>query len=588
MTMRSPVLAILWESWRLTRVEAAWRLALGIAAGLAVPVVFGVVAANFVEDREAVTNLGAVVALFLVILPNLVTWQSVAQLNGLRPGFPFHLVYTRPVRTAVLVGVPMAYLTVAPTAIYVISALLLRATFGYSFPLLSAAAWIAALNVVLVATHWCSRTRVVQMLGGMAPSAVWSGLVASHFNGEIDWHDASSLWPTLFDGPFGDYAPFAEYALFGVIGLASFGLTVAAVERQRHGDGRVPIPWSGVGFSDHLISLFRFPCPTSSATLAQVWFELRSRGLPLLSIGVALAIVNLLLYAVGGPIDALLTNEFRAYVKCADRGCFYARPFAMLFAMGSMAAVLALGGNAFGILARQGRAYVSPFEVTQPYGTGRVAVLKVLVRSVCVLMALAIVGVSVWAPGSLIAAGEIFGDPLQSVQRTLEGAAGVLTGYEQLALAVIGGIGAAMMVASRAALAALWTSYPRRLNIVGSFLLFYGGVLVLLTLAGQRWNVPLGAILRGTAWIVASAILCATVYLAWRTFEERLLTLYQAWGIVLLSALFAAGWVTLLGAAGVSLNGMSAADAVWILSPALLPLTIGVLAPWSYSRVRHT
>ena len=70
----------------------------------------------------------------------------------------------------------------------------------------------------------------------------------------------------------------------------------------------------------------------------------------------------------------------------------------MLFAMGSVPAVLALGGNAFGLLARQGRAYVSPFEVTQPYGTGRLAVLKVLVRSVCVLTALTAIGLSVWAP----------------------------------------------------------------------------------------------------------------------------------------------------------------------------------------------
>lgn len=582
MTMKSPVVAILWENWRLTRVEAAWRLALGIVASLAVPAVFGVVASSFVEEREAVMDLGATIALFLVVFPNLVNWPSTAQLNGWLPGFPFHLLYTRPVRTAVLVGVPMAYHIVASMAIYVISALLLRQTFGYAFPLLRPLAWIAALNVVLVATHWSSRTRVVQMLGAIAPSAVWSGLVGSHFNEKIDWHDASSLWPTLFDAPFGDYA------LFGVIVLAMFGLTVAAVDRQRHGDGRAPNIWSGVGFPDHLINLFRFPCPTSSATLAQVWFELRSRGLPLLSIGVALAIVNLLLYAVSGPIDALITDHFRAYVTCADRGCFYARPLSMFFAMGSMPAVLALGGNAFGILARQGRAYVSPFEVTQPYGTGRVAVLKVLVRSGCVLTALAVVGVSVWAPGSLIAAGEIFGDPLQSVQGTLERAVGALTGYEQLALAVIGGIGAAMMVASRAALVALWTCYPRRLNIVGSLLLVYGGVLVLLTLGGQRWNVPLGAILRGTSWIAASAILCTTVYLAWRTFVERLLTLSQVWGIVLLSAMFAAAWLTLLRAAGVSLNGMPAADAVRILSPALMPLTISVLAPWSYSRIRHT
>ena len=90
MTMRSPVVAILWENWRLTRVEAAWRLALGIVASTAVPVVFGVAASSFVEEREAVMHLGAAIALFLVVFPNLVNWQSTAQLNGYRPGFPFH------------------------------------------------------------------------------------------------------------------------------------------------------------------------------------------------------------------------------------------------------------------------------------------------------------------------------------------------------------------------------------------------------------------------------------------------------------------------------------------------------------------
>ena len=34
MTMSSPILAILWETWRVTRVEAAWKLAIGIVGGL--------------------------------------------------------------------------------------------------------------------------------------------------------------------------------------------------------------------------------------------------------------------------------------------------------------------------------------------------------------------------------------------------------------------------------------------------------------------------------------------------------------------------------------------------------------------------
>jgi hypothetical protein len=262
----------------------------------------------------------------------------------------------------------------------------------------------------------------------------------------------------------------------------------------------------------------------------------------------------------------------------------------MLFAMVSVPAVLTLGANAFGIRATQGRLYASAFEATQPSGTGRLAVVKVLVRSVCVLAALTAVAVSVWASGSLIAAGEVFGDPLRSGQRLIEGAVGALTRDQQVALAVVASIGVPVWVASWAALGALWTRYPRRLNIAGSLLLLYGVALVLLTLAAPRWNglaIPLGAILRATSGVAAAAIVLVTAYLAWRTFAERLLTLGQAWGVVLLSAIFAGAWLTMLHAAGLSLAERPAAGALRMLSPALLPLTISVLAPWSYSRVRH-
>ncbi len=92
---------------------------------------------------------GAAIAMILLVLPHFVGWLSLARLNGGRPGFPLYLHYTRPVRTAVIVGLPMAYLTAMSSAIYLVSALLLRVTSGYPFPLLPVAAWIAALTLVL-------------------------------------------------------------------------------------------------------------------------------------------------------------------------------------------------------------------------------------------------------------------------------------------------------------------------------------------------------------------------------------------------------------------------------------------------------
>ena len=38
--MRSPIVAMLWENWRLTRVEAAWRMSLGIVGGAVALILF--------------------------------------------------------------------------------------------------------------------------------------------------------------------------------------------------------------------------------------------------------------------------------------------------------------------------------------------------------------------------------------------------------------------------------------------------------------------------------------------------------------------------------------------------------------------
>ena len=180
------------------------------------------------------------------------------------------------------------------------------------------------------------------------------------------------------------------------IGLVSFALTVAGVARQRRGDARVAMPRTvgSAGFPEWLVTRsFRFPCPTVIATRAQVWFDLKSSGLPVLAIGVALAIVIPLLFVVTTQLDVVLSG-------------FYTRTghpvVAVVVAMFSLPAVLILGGNAFGIRARQGRTYASAFEATQACGTARMAGLKVLVRSVCLLAALLAVGTSVWTSASVI------------------------------------------------------------------------------------------------------------------------------------------------------------------------------------------
>src|SRR5688572_10493726 len=122
--MRSPIVAILWELWRVTRAEIAWKLALPIGGALAALAVGAALAPpegpkTFDDARD---NFAAL-ALLLIVMPHLFGWLSIAKLNGNQPGFPLYLMYTRPVRTAVIAGLPLAYLTVLSLAIYLVSAI---------------------------------------------------------------------------------------------------------------------------------------------------------------------------------------------------------------------------------------------------------------------------------------------------------------------------------------------------------------------------------------------------------------------------------------------------------------------------------
>lgn len=554
--MNAPIVAMLWEQWRLTRVEAAQRLALGIVAGSAALVLFG--------------DTGATVAFWILVALHAFFYFSIAKLNGGRfmdgykPGFPLYLLYTRPVPTVVIVGVAMAYDAISCVALYVASATLLGFAFGHPLPLVSVSVCLVAYHLASTCVQWSTRNRVVQWIGSMVIALPMFALFKSRL--------APPLQVEL---------SLLENALMVLIGLVAFGLTVAGVAWQRRGDAVASAPRTAgsPGYPDWLVTLFRFPCPTSSATRAQLWFELKSSGLPVLAIGLATAILIPLLFAISIAVVPARIG--------AVSGAVFSVPV-ILFV---------LGGNAFGIRRKQGRTYASSFEATQPYGTAQLAGLKILVRAGCVLAALIAVGASVWTSSSLVSAWGAWVDGKQEpilglliMRREVGDAFGGLTGYALVAQAVLASIAVAIMIASLAAREALRARYPRRLLVGGWLLLLWSFSIILLVLAGRNGIAPtflVDAIIRATRWIGAAALVFTTLYLFWSGFAERAMTIRYACGALLISAAFGAAWVTALHAAGVQLASMPAMNAVGMLSPLLLPLIASALAPWSLNRIRH-
>ena len=479
-------------------------------------------------------------------------------MDGYKPGFPFYLLYSRPVPTFVFVGVTVMYDALSGVVLYLVSAAFVGFVFGQPLPMFSVIPWILASRLAYTCVQWSTPNRIVQWVGSLV------------------------IYPPLFlsiqhsvGSPPQVELSITENAVMILVCVVSFVLTVAGVARQRRGDFVAVVPRAerSGGYPDWLVSMFRFPCPTTSATRAQVWFELKSSGLPVVTIGLAMAVVIFLLYAISIAVAPARPAAVAAPIM-------FGIPLLLFY----------FGGNAFGIRRRQGRTYVSAFEATQPYNTAQLAGVKVLVRTACVLAALIAVGVSLWASSSLVSAWtewmpggqQVDARPgLLQTRQKIGDALGGLTGYALAVPAIVTSVAVAFLVASLAAFTALRARYSRRVLVAGLLLLLFVLAFALLAWATKRGIAPeflLHAILRATGWIALAAMALTTIYLVWSGFAGRALTVRYACGALVIAA--AIGAARLAG-----MPAMNVAGLLWLVLPIL---TVSFLAPWSLNRVRHT
>jgi hypothetical protein len=557
MNLRSPSVAMLWENWRLTRVEAVQRFALGLVAG-ALALVLN-------------TRHGATIATWALLAAHGVFWLSIAKLNGGRfidgykPGFPFYLLYTRPVSTWLLVGVPMLYDAVSCAMLYAASAALLGLGFGKPLPVFTLATCVAAYHLVSTFIQWSTRNRVFQWVGTIA---VFGPLLA------VIKHSVES--------PLTASLSAIQLVVLFVIGVLSYVLAVAGVARQRRGETaevETRKGKSGDGYPAWLINRFRVSCPTSSATRAQVWFELKSAGFPVLSIGASLALLVFLLFAAGIAFEPL-------------------RQFALgISFFGLFVVLFVFGGNAFGIRGKQGRQNASAFEVTQPYVTAQMAGLKILVRSACVLGALLMLLASLWLSSSLMQAwddwmvdGKNGLSGLLGLRSKLENAVANFAPLTSAALATLIAISVVGLVTWQAAREALKSRYPRAILAVTLIPMGWGLVMVLLALLGGTEVVSadlVGMLIGALFWVATAVLVLTAIYLLWRNLAEHALTGRYALIAAAFLAAFGLAYGALLQATAMLPTGKPAAVSALLAWPLLLLVIAAELAPWALRRVRH-
>jgi hypothetical protein len=557
---------MLWESWRITWRQLTFFGALASFGGWAM--LAG--GADNAPERG-----GAFMVLLMLLMVATMALMSMCVVAGrAKPGFPDALAFGRPVRTSLFVAVPMLYRAAACAAIYVIPAAALRATYGVPFPVAPVAVLLAAGAMAFLASTWFTRN---PKLRSLTPIAMFFFGVPAALRWLDPWNAAAGAFPPPVVPDMVTLAA-TDYALIVLLVGLLYLVTVHGVERQRHGDGggqQGPRPSQPAvaqrsradskGMVDHFrdaaIAIVRWPCPTSSPLAAELWIETKARGLPVLAIGLLLAICVPLLVMLGNAVN---------FVGIYFVVCVVTVPVFPFFAAIS---------TSFWNREASLRAPMNAFEATRPIATARLAAVQIAVAAGAILGAWTFIAVSFWFSMRLAGAYTV----LASLPETIAAALSATPILRLAGVAAVGVVAFSTAVALLAAIRAFAAVYGMRLW-VGALGLGLYAIFMLFAVATERWN---GAAVGAHLWALAAAIPAGTVLVMVRALAERIVLPRHA-GIALAvwAAFTTVGWLVLRDL-GFTLDGLAPALAALVLAAALLPLTASMLAVWSLGLIRH-
>jgi hypothetical protein len=552
---------MLWESWRLTWRQLAFFGALASFAGWAM---LAGGAADAPERWAFVHLVLLMVAVMALGALCIVAGRAV-------PGYPYPLAFGRPVRTSLLVAVPMLYRAGACAAIYAIPAAALRAAYGVPFPVTPIAVLLAAGAILFLGASWFTRdarvrtlTTIALLLFGVPAALRWLH----------PWNVAAGSLARVV--PDMVHLSAAKHVLIALAAVAVYFVTVRGVERQRHGD-EAPRPAQPVvarrpsaaskGFVEHFrdatLAIVRWPCPTSSPLAAEIWIEAKARALPVLAMGLLLALCVPLLVMLGAGVQPQLVGVY--VVVCVT----------IVPGMPFFSAVSVSFWNREASL----RAPMNPFEATRPIATARLAAVQIAIASGAILGAWTFIAASVWLSLPLAGADTVFA----TLPGTIAASLRAVPIARLLAVAAIGLVALSTVVALLAAIRAFSVLYGKRLWL-GALGLGLYAIFVQFAVATDRWS---GAAVGLHLWALAAAIPAGTAFAMVRALAARsVLARHAVAALIIWGAFAAVAWLVARDV-GFTLDALAPALGALVLAAALLPLTASVLAVWSLGLIRH-
>ncbi len=559
--MRHCALGLLWHAWRLSRRWFLLTLAIALAINLTIMNVAPPGMAGLPDRREYLASgtvlLGTLLALFTTL---------VAISLGGRAGFPLRFEFRLPVSTSLLVGMPMLMLAVLCASLCAIPLLLDWMLYGLPMPWAAGAALVGTASVLLAAASWSAATNSLR--GVTLILAVAGGARLLTWIQPIRVSNGSRSGERPFNPDMLHFSA-GQYVLLALLVLLLYGVTVRCVGLQRQSE-----PWrfrlarstirAGSGnplgaLIDRGTDLLRLPCPTSSPWLAELWLESKRLGLPVVLLGLLLALlVPLLPWA-----QSLLGAQF-------TRPLITAAPLVLFFT-----------GIGIGIFNRRTASggYMNPFEGTRALDTLQLAVIQLGALGAALLLGTALIGISLWLSAPLY-------DDVGPLWSRL---ANVIHAVKDGNLMQQAGTATTLIAAFFALMTFFFcvhscsTFWGRKVMYGALGFLVYAVIFAHAALTDEN----AGAFVAQNMWWFAGITLVSTLLLIARVARLRLLALRS--GAIVLAAWLLACTGTCFMLERLDVHLLTQAAELQALNAALLtlPLTLFLWTVWCYDRLRH-
>lgn len=570
--MSNPVIALIWESWRLSRRWYLWVLPMAFAfdylimrqaSGNAVRRVFG---------PDAVPEIVAVLiapGAFIINFSLAIFATLLAVSLGNKSGFPLSFEFRLPVKTSLLVAVPMLTLATLCASLYVLPMLAVRLVYGVPIPLVPAAALIATLVLILLACGWSVTS------SGARTFAMFVGIVVgSQLGALLDPVDMSNPRFAPGEVPVFNQNIIAltpgEYAFLAGFGLLLFALTSASIGKQRYSEAPV-LQLPGVtaaqprrsaaswrAFPTRVAGLLSPPCPTRSPWQAELWLEARRQVLPILLLSVVITACVPLFYLLGMAPQGLLDDSD------------YVFPGAVFF--------IGIGITIFNRRQASG-GYMSAFEGTRGMSTLALATVQVLAVAGATFCGIALVLAGVHFVSGLVEVPGKLGLRIRDLLAFAQEAS-LVTLFTTATAGLVNYVAWVMLLACIHTWSVVW----------GRWVPYGAGVLTIYA-AAQMMRIQTGTAtlddIRQHLWVVAITIFAATVLAFARTLYTGVLSLRVSAAALLAWVTFVACSVYSKVQQGLVFTQLAAEMQAFQGAVLVAPLLCFVLLLWSYDRLRH-